>query len=243
MMHLDELVFIFMIVLLAGFVQGLTSFGFALISMPLLVKLIPMQQAVPVVVALSLFTNVAVLYSSRKHIRIKQIWPLLAASLLAAPLGTYALLYVPANALKLGAGLLVAVVSILMLSGKSFPLGRLAYVPVGAVSGFLNGSISMSGPPVALFLTNQGLDKMTFRANITAYALILNIITIGTYAYEGLLNETAMKTVGWAVPALIIGVVIGIKAVGRLNDKLFKTIALWLILITGIWTALGGLIG
>ncbi|WP_336785463.1 sulfite exporter TauE/SafE family protein [Paenibacillus sp. MMO-177] len=242
-MHLDELVFIFMIVLLAGFVQGLTSFGFALISMPLLVKLIPMQQAVPVVVALSLFTNVAVLYSSRKHIRIKQIWPLLAASLLAAPLGTYALLYVPANALKLGAGLLVAVVSILMLSGKSFPLGRLAYVPVGAVSGFLNGSISMSGPPVALFLTNQGLDKMTFRANITAYALILNIITIGTYAYEGLLNETAMKTVGWAVPALIIGVVIGIKAVGRLNDKLFKTIALWLILITGIWTALGGLIG
>lgn len=243
MMHLDELVFIFMIVLLAGFVQGLTSFGFALISMPLLVKLIPMQQAVPVVVALSLFTNVAVLYSSRKHIRIKQIWPLLAASLLAAPLGTYALLYVPANALKLGAGLLVAVVSLLMLSGKSFPLGRLAYVPVGAVSGFLNGSISMSGPPVALFLTNQGLDKMTFRANITAYALILNIITIGTYAYEGLLNETAMKTVGWAVPALIIGVVIGIKAVGRLNDKLFKTIALWLILITGIWTALGGLIG
>ncbi|ACT03343.1 sulfite exporter TauE/SafE family protein [Paenibacillus sp. JDR-2] len=242
-MHLDELVFVFMIVLLAGFVQGLTSFGFALISMPLLVKLMPMQQAVPVVVVLSLLTNIAVLYSSRKHIRIRQIWPLLAASLLAAPLGTYALLYVPANALKLGAGLLVAVVSILMLSGKSFPLGRLAYMPVGAVSGFLNGSISMSGPPVALFLTNQGLDKMTFRANITAYALILNIITIGTYMYEGLLNETSMKTVGWAVPALIIGVIIGIKAVGRLNDKLFKTIALWLILITGLWTAVGGLIG
>lgn len=242
-MHLDELVFVFMIVLLAGFVQGLTSFGFALVSMPLLVKLIPMQQAVPVVVVLSTLTNIAVLYSSRKHVRIRQIWPLLAASLLAAPLGTYALLYVPANTLKLGAGVLVALVSILMLSGRTFPTGRIVYAPVGALSGFLNGSISMSGPPVALFLTNQGLDKMTFRANITAYAFILNIITIGTYIYEGLLNRTSMETVGWAVPALIIGVVIGIKAVGRLNEKLFKTIALWLILVTGIWTAVNGIIG
>ncbi|MCM3629184.1 sulfite exporter TauE/SafE family protein [Paenibacillus glycanilyticus] len=242
-MHLDEIVVVFMIVLLAGFVQGLTSFGFALISMPLLVKLMPLQQAVPVVVALSLLTNIAVMYSSRKHIRIRQIWPLLVASLLAAPLGTYALIYVPANALKLGAGMLVAVVSILMLSGRSLPLGRLAYAPVGALSGFLNGSISMSGPPAALFLTNQGLDKMTFRANITAYSLILNIITIGTYVYEGLLNQAAMETAGWAVPALIIGVIIGIKAVGRLNDRLFKTIALWLILVTGLWTAVNGIIG
>ncbi|SFE17967.1 hypothetical protein SAMN05216378_2613 [Paenibacillus catalpae] len=242
-MQLDELVFVFMIVLLAGFVQGLTSFGFALISMPLLVKLMPMQQAVPIVVVLSLLTNIAVLYSSRKHVRIKQIWPLLIASLLAAPLGTYALIYVPAHSLKLGAGLLVAVVSILMLSGRSFPLSRIAYAPVGALSGFLNGSISMSGPPVALFLTNQGLDKMTFRANITAYALILNIITIGTYVYEGLLNQTSVETVGWSVPALILGVIIGIKAVGKLNERLFKTIALWLILVTGIWTAVNGVIG
>jgi uncharacterized membrane protein YfcA len=242
-MDVDQIVFVFMIVLLAGFVQGLTSFGFALISVPLLVKLIPMQQAVPVVVVLSLMTNITVLYSCRQHVRMKQIWPVLIASLIAAPFGTYALLYVPASALKLGAGLLVAVVSMLMLSGKSFPLGRMAYVPIGAVSGFLNGSISMSGPPVALFLTNQGADKMTFRANITAYGLILNIITVGTYMYEGLLNEASMQTIGWAVPAMIIGVLIGIKAVGRFNERLFKTIALWLILVTGIWTAINGIIG
>ncbi|CAM3294230.1 sulfite exporter TauE/SafE family protein [Paenibacillus lupini] len=242
-MDVDQIVFVFMIVLLAGFVQGLTSFGFALISVPLLVKLIPMQQAVPVVVVLSLMTNIAVLYSCRQHVRMKQIWPLLIASLIAAPFGTYALLYVSASALKLGAGLLVAVVSMLMLSDKSFPLGRMAYVPIGAVSGFLNGSISMSGPPVALFLTNQGADKMTFRANITAYGLILNIITVGTYVYEGLLNEASMQTIGWAVPAMIIGVLIGIKAVGRFNERLFKTIALWLILVTGIWTAINGIIG
>lgn len=38
------------VILFAGFTQGLTSFGFALISMPLLSKLVPLQEAVPLVV-------------------------------------------------------------------------------------------------------------------------------------------------------------------------------------------------
>lgn len=37
-------------IFIAGFFQGLTSFGFALISIPFLVRIIPITEAVPIVV-------------------------------------------------------------------------------------------------------------------------------------------------------------------------------------------------
>lgn len=239
------LVLICLIILLAGFVQGLTSFGFALISMPLLAKLMPLQQAVPMVVALSLLTNIAVMYECRKHLDIKRIWLLVISSIAAAPLGTYVLLLVDEHVLQIAAGSLVVLFAVILISGKTFPIRdeKLAFVPVGAVSGLLNGSISMSGPPVALFLSNQGVGKQTFRANITAYAIILNVITISTYVYGGLIDRQALTDLSWTVPALLIGAAAGIKAGSKLQEQRFKKLALRLIIVSGIWTVISGIQG
>ena len=57
-----------LIILFAGFTQGLTSFGFALIAMPFLSHLVPLNQAVPLVVMLSLGTNVLVILHCWKDI-------------------------------------------------------------------------------------------------------------------------------------------------------------------------------
>lgn len=226
------------IVLAAGFIQGLTSFGFALITMPFLAKVIPLQQVVPIVVILSLCTNLIVIINIRQYVDIKKIWILIVSSLLAAPLGTYLLIYLDANVLKVLTGLLIIVFACILLTGKSYPIRneKLAFVPVGILSGLLNGSISMSGPPVALFLSNQSTSKEKFRANITAYAIILNVITICTYVYSGLLTQDVFIYTSWFIPSMFLGVLIGIKAIKRLDDKLFRKIALWLIIISGTWT-------
>ncbi|MGG6311339.1 sulfite exporter TauE/SafE family protein [Paenibacillus macerans] len=233
------------VILAAGFIQGLTSFGFALIATPILAQIIPLQQAVPIVVILSLCTNIIVFTGCYKHADIRKIWILILSSLLAAPLGTYLLLIMDGDILKLATGTVIIVVAALLLSGKSFPVKRdkLAYLPVGALSGLLNGSISMSGPPVALFLSNQGVDKETFRANITVYGIFLNIVTILTYLYSGLLTREALVYTSWFVPGMLIGVFIGIRVLKQLNEKLFKRIALWLIIASGLWTILGVLAG
>ncbi|CAG7652153.1 hypothetical protein PAESOLCIP111_06469 [Paenibacillus solanacearum] len=179
-----------LVIILAAFVQGLTSFGFALISVPLLTKILPLQQVVPIVVILSLISNISVLFKAWKHVDLRKIWILLISSLVAAPMGTLLLMYTDPSIIKIIIGFLILLSSIAILQGKSFSIRneRVAFVPVGVLSGLLNGSVGLSGPPVALFLSNQGVDKQTFRANITAYAFILNIITICTYFYSGLLN-------------------------------------------------------
>ncbi|MEC0368634.1 sulfite exporter TauE/SafE family protein [Paenibacillus chibensis] len=231
------------VVVAAGFTQGLTSFGFALIAMPFLAKVIPLQQAVPIVVILSLCTNLMVIVDARRHVDLKKIWILILSSLAAAPLGTSLLLLLDERLLKAFAGVFIILVALLQLLGKSFPVKRekLAFVPVGILSGLLNGSISMSGPPVALFLSNQRVGKDTFRANITAYGIILNVITICTYAYSGMLIKPVFTYSLWLVPSMLIGVFIGIKAIRRLNDQWFRRIALWVIMLSGLWTVISSL--
>ncbi|WP_099519052.1 sulfite exporter TauE/SafE family protein [Paenibacillus sp. BIHB 4019] len=231
------------IVLIAGFVQGLTSFGFALVTMPFLVKMIPLQEVVPIVVILSLCTNIIVLLNSWQHVAIRKIWILILSSLLAAPLGTLLLVYLSADLLKGFTGILIIAFAVLLLSGKSFPIrnDKMAFIPIGMTSGLLNGSISLSGPPVALFLSNQGYSKNEFRANITVYGVILNMITIGTFFYSGLMTPKVMMYTSLFVPSVLIGVFIGIIAIKRLDDQLFKKLTLWLIILSGVWTILGSL--
>lgn len=233
------------VVLAAGFTQGLTSFGFALIATPILGQIIPLQQTVPIVVILSLCTNGIVFASCYKHADIRKIWLLILSSLLAAPLGTYLLLFLSGDTLKLATGVLIIIVATLQLAGKSFPVKRdkLAYLPVGALSGLLNGSISMSGPPVALFLSNQGVGKETFRANISVYGIFLNMVTILTYLYGGLLTRETLHYTVWFAPSMLIGVFVGIRALKKLDEQRFKRIALWLILASGLWTIIGVVTG
>lgn len=245
-MELSVLILLGVIVIfVAGFTQGLTSFGFALIATPILGQIIPLQQTVPIVVILSLCTNGIVFAGCYKHADIRKIWLLILSSLLAAPLGTYLLLFLSADILKLATGVVIVLVAALQLAGKTFPIkrDRLAYLPVGAASGLLNGSISMSGPPVALFLSNQGVGKETFWANISVYGIFLNIVTILTYLYGGLLTPETLHYTAWFVPSMLVGVFVGIRALKKLNEQRFKRIALWLIAASGVWTIIGVLMG
>ena len=222
----------------AGFVQGLTSFGFALVCVPLLSTILPISEVVPLVVILSLGTNVLVLAGSYRDVEFGKMGILLVSSLVAAPLGTSALVWLPPSLIKGVAGALILVVSVLLLVGRTFPTRseRLAYVPVGLLSGFLNGSVSMSGPPVALFLSNQNTRKQTFRANITVYAILLNTFTVFTFLVGGLLTSRVAVASCWLVPTMILGVLLGNLSVQKVQQQAFRRITLWLILVSGLWT-------
>lgn len=231
-----------LIILLSGFIQGLTAFGFALVSMPLLSLFIPVQQVVPIIVILSLATNIGIWYDTRKSIDLKRYWLLILASLLAAPIGTKLILVLNPHMLKIMVGILILFFAISLLKGLTWKIKRerLSFVLVGFLCGVLNGSISISGPPVALFLTNQETDKQRFKANLNMFALILNVVTIFLFIQSGLINQDVISYISWMLPATVIGVLFGILAVRKLNEQVFKKLTLYLIIFSGFWTLLSG---
>jgi uncharacterized membrane protein YfcA len=235
----------FISILLASLVQGITGFGFALIAVPLLSLFIPeLRNITPIIVIYSFLTNIIIVYKTKQYIDLKKILPLIIFGILATPLGTYILLYVKVNTLKIIVGAIITITALAML--KNFKINiknqNISYGIVGLLSGFLNGSTGLSGPPVVLFLTNQNTDKDVFRANLTLYGIATNIFAIILFISEGIINTSVLNFTEIYLPALIIGTFLGIKVSSKINEIFFKTLTIYLISFLGLYTVISALL-
>lgn len=231
------------IIFAAGVIQGITSFGFSLLAVPLLSIFLPFKIVVPMLIIYSLFLNSIILYNVRKHVNLKKIYILVIAGIVGTFFGTYALESLDENILKVIVGAIVTISSIAFIKGYRMPVKneRLSYLPVGLLSGLLNGSASLSGPPIILFLKNQGVEKQIFRASLTSYFWALSISTIPIQLARGLIDKDVMTYTMYLLPGLVIGVLVGVKLGNKVDEAFFKKITLGLILFMGILSIISGL--
>jgi len=226
-----------------AFLQGLTGFGYSLFSLPLLACLMPVSAAVPMLCVTGVFLNLIVFLRARKNLDIKRILPLLISGAAALPAGIWLLRTADESSLKIGVGVLVILSSIIYLSGFRITVKRekLAMIPVGFLSGLLNGATTFSGPPVILFFANQRVAKHQFRASLAAYFLLLNAIAVPAFIAGGLLTgETALNTL-YLFPAVISGVLIGIRMADVVSEERFRFAALIALGVLGVFSVVSGL--
>ncbi len=216
-------------------VQGCAGFAFSLVAAPFLLLVFPQGQVIPMLVMISLGLNLMVLRECRSHLAFGKVVPILVGGILTLPLGVWILTALDPRSFRLFVGGFLVLVALVMLSGwrRPLPYGFLTLFPIGLVSGILNGSLSMSGPPVVLFLNNQGTGKEEFKANLAAYFLALNLATMVVYGFRGLFSGTMVFVTLVYVPVLVIGTWIGIRVSRLMPETLFRKITLLLIIATG----------
>lgn len=221
-------------------VQGSLGFGFAIISVPLLSLLLPLKTIVPVVVFSSLIINIIIVLNTKKHLKICQIKVMIIFGLLGIPLGVYGLKNLDPDLLKVIIGILIIVTSLIMVRGFkiNFKSLKLSYGIAGFISGILNGSLSMSGPPIVLFLSNEGYDKNELRANIAFYGIVLNIITFIIFFINDLLTKDMLGILSFNIFALILGSFTGVYLASKIKDEHFRKLVLILLMFVGIITVL-----
>jgi len=137
------------IIFIAAMTQGITSFGFSLVSLPLLGLFLPLKIVVPVLVIYSLVLNSLILYHIKEYIDLKKIAILVTAGLIGTPFGAYLLKGTDEGILKIFVGILLTFTAIINFYGIKIKVKneKLSFIPVGLVSGLLNGSVSLGGPP------------------------------------------------------------------------------------------------
>lgn len=233
---ITHIIFGFIIMFIASMTQGIASFGFSLIALPLLGIFLPIRIVVPILIIYSLILNTAILSQLRKYVDLKDIWIILVFGIIATPFGGHLLKIAPENILKGLVGIILIIAALINYKGYKIKVKnqRLTYIPVGVVSGLLNGSVSLAGPPVVLFLSNQGVEKQTFRANLTTYFWILNIITIPTYFLQGLITRYVITYSIYLIPGLVLGTLLGIKIGNKVDDTMFKKLTIGLITAMGV---------
>ena len=230
-------------IFLASTTQGLAGFGFAIVSVPIMIIFISPKMVVPIIVMQAILINLLILIEARKWLDLKRIWPLIVAGIAGIPVGTYLLVVLDVNVLRVFIGSVIAPFAIAYMVGfsKQVKNEKLAFAPIGFISGLLGASTSIGGPPVILFFVNQGVDKQTFRANLVAYYLVVSLVVILAFVLSGVITTTVIQYAIWFLPATLLGTITGIKLAHKIDEKLFRKIALIVVTIAALSSIASGL--
>ena len=231
------------IVFVAGITKGLTGFGFSLLAAPALIVLLGPRTAVPIIVLLNSFTNIVLFAGSRHSADIRRISPLIIAGIATVPVGMFLLLVLNVAVLKFTVGIAIVIFAAAFLAGFRRPVKneKRGFLLAGLISGTLNGVISTGGPPVILFLTNQGLSKTVFRANLITYFLFLNLATIPIFLAGGLMSQAIGGYTVVFIPSMLVGAFAGSKLLRRVPEHIFRAITLAVVMCAGCAALLSGL--
>jgi len=197
----------------AGLVSGMAGFGVGLVSMALLVTILPLTQATALVSILTVINGAPVLWTVRRAVRWRELWPLLLGALPAVMVGIYLLRTLDAGILRAGVlAMILASCAVTVWSPKRALLTRaLPWAAVfGATSGVFDGALGMGGPPVVFYTLLRNWDKAQAKATLCALFLALNIWRTALLTINGITTwETFRLGALLAAPLLLASMVGG----------------------------------
>jgi len=230
-------------VLFAAFVRGVAGFGFALVLAPILLLILSPKSVVVVNLLLGLLSNILVLRYGFRNVYLKRIIPIAASSLLGIPLGIWIITVIVPSSLKVLIGGVTVFFAIPLALGftKAFTRERLACSVSGFLSGILLTSTSLGGPPVVLFMHNQNWSKEAIHSSLAAYFLFACSCSLIALSAAGLIDAQIIMSAATLVPALLIGIGLGMVTFRRINPRFFRGFTIAIVICTGILGILSGL--
>jgi len=229
-------------VLFAAFVRGLSGFGFALILAPLLLLLLNPVAVVVTNLFLGFFSHIGIVLWSLKRIELKRIYPMLASSLLGIPLGVCIINVAAPSLLKIVIGAVIIAFAIPMATGfrRTINNERLGSGIAGFLSGILASSTSLGGPPIVLFMHNQGWSKQAIHPSLAAYFMLLTTFALIALYVSNQVHVETIATAASLLPAMLIGVIVGVRTFDRTDSRLFQRLSIAIVIGAGILGILSG---
>jgi uncharacterized membrane protein YfcA len=252
---LSLLVLLGVVVLLAGAVNGLAGFGFALVGTMVLATVIDPAVAVVFMILPILSVNLSLVRDlSGRELRAcsRRFGPLVLAALVGTAVGMGVLDRLPGTPLRVGLGLVslgfvASTQNLVPVPGRSTAAERCfvetptAMVGVGAVSGVLFGGTNV-GVQLIAYLRSCDLSHATFVGVVAMVFLGLNSVRVGVAGVLGLYPDSAVVvgSVAAAVPA-VVGVAVGKRLRPRVSERWRRTVVLGLLTVVGFRLVTSGL--
>ncbi len=218
------------ITLFAAVVNGGLGYGFSSITVPLALLFLQNRVLNPALVLIEVALNAYVLFVNRDALGViwRRVVPIVVGLLPGVILGTLIVTHLDSAWLKLGTYLVLLPLILLQAAGFRRPIQaeKAIGVPFGLGLGVLYSVTTISGPPLALLLNNQGLDKREFRAALGFIRLAESSFTAVAYLSAGLITWQSNLLIPQILPSVLIGVPIGAALVRRLKIETFRRICM-----------------
>src|SRR5688572_13700074 len=218
------------ITLAAAIVNGALGYGFSSITVPLALLFLTNRVLNPALIPIEVALNAYVLWVNRASLPNvwRRVFPIVVGLLPGVVIGTALVSQVNPGWLKFWTFLALLPLILLQAAGYRRPIQseRSVGLGFGVGVGVLYSVTTISGPPLAVMLSNQGLTKRDFRAALGFIRLAESSFTAVAYAWAGLYSVESLGLVPYIVPSIAIGVPIGAAIIQRIRPETFRRVCM-----------------
>jgi uncharacterized membrane protein YfcA len=222
---------------LGGFTSGLTGFAAGLVVSGVWLHIITPLQTAVLIAAYGVVNQSFGIWKVRKALQWRRILPFVIGGAVGVPLGATLVTYLNPAYVRIGVGALLIVYS-------TYNLARPVIAPIktnpaidtgiGVLNGLLGGLTGLGGVISTIWVQLGGGPKDSQRAIFQPVLFFTMSMATLTFAAGGHLFDTGtIKLFFIGLPALLLGLWVGVKLYGKLDDAAFRKAILILLLISG----------
>lgn len=241
-------------VLIAGISKGGFGNAAAFAATPIIALALPPAVAVGMMLPILMVMDAVGIASYWRKWSWPSIWPMMITVVPGVALGAVFFERVDPAGIKLVVGLVAVLFVAYQLAVASGwtpePGGRKGRTRRalfwGAATGFTSFISHAGGPPAAMHLLSEKLDKTTYQATAVGIFWWVNLVKVPPYAAIGLFDERSMMLALVMAPVAVIGALIGVWAHKRLSPVWFFRLVMWGLAIVGarlVWDGARGVLG
>ncbi|HEY5928821.1 MAG TPA: sulfite exporter TauE/SafE family protein [Burkholderiales bacterium] len=208
----ETLIAIPLIGLLAYIILGISGFGSALVTIPLMVHFLPLQTVVPLVVMVDFLATATTGFRFREHVEVSELKLLIPSVIVGILAGVTLLAMLPKHATLVSLGIFITLYGVYRLSAKAPVTGISCWwgIPTGLFGGLIGGLFGVGGPIYAAYMTARVPDVSRMRATLAAVFTFSTGFRVAVYLLSGLMLQSE---VWWAflflLPIMPVGLFIG----------------------------------
>ena len=231
----------------AGLVQGIAGFAFAMVAMSIWVWGVNPQVAAVMAVFGGWAGQVIAAIRVRREWHVRTLWTFVVGSAVGIPIGTRLLPLLDPNRFKLVLGIMLVVGCSAMLASSRLPSikkgGSVADAAVGFLGGVMAPLSGFSGLAPALWCTLRGYKKDHHRAIMQNFNLIVLSATLASIVWSGRARAQNLPQMAIVAGSLVVPTLWGSKIYIGMSASAFRKGVLWILVFAGILMLAAGLKG
>ncbi len=222
----------------AGIIKGATGIGYSSCALPFLVASLGLKEAIVLIVAPAMASNIAVLFTTGSLKRsFQKFWPLYLATLPGTLCGVLLLALVDRRIPAQILGVVICAYTILALLRPALSISprhaRAAQVPVGLLNGFFTGFTGSQVMPLMPYMLALNLEPKLFVQAVNVAVVIASVFLGIALWLADMMSAPALSLSIAAIAPALLGVHLGSWARRHIPAPQFKSIVLAVLFLIG----------
>ncbi len=221
-----------------GFIRGFVGFGGAVMLILAVSAVIGPREAVAIAALSGLPPMLQLLPAAIRGAERPFVVPFGLASFIGAPLGTWMLVSIAPEVMKIAIAVFVLAMVTLLGRGARLSFGNSTWVfaCAGAVTGWIQGLAGIGGPPSVALALSRGGEAAQQRANVIGAVTALNFCTLAPLWWHGLFMREVIVLGLLFVPLYSGGTWLGQRYFTEQGQRHYRKAALGALAAIGLLT-------